>query len=88
MSQSDDLLQGTIRRKILSGDLPKQNCRMTWYGPGTGGICVACEQSGAADDVEVECDLPTGRHDPPPSEVLRPLGGGVAYVRRRLTYPV
>jgi hypothetical protein len=60
MSQSDDLLQGTIRRKILSGDLPKQNCRMTWYGPGTGGICVACEQPVAADDVEVECDLPTG----------------------------
>jgi len=38
--------------------LPKQNWRMTWYGPGTGGICVACEQPIADDDVEVECDLP------------------------------
>ena len=60
MSQSDDLLQGMIRRKILAGDLPKQHCRMTWYGPGTGGICVACEQPIAPDDVEVECDLPQG----------------------------
>ena len=42
MSQSDDLLHG-IRQKILDGTLPKQDCRMTWYGGGTGGICVACE---------------------------------------------
>jgi len=49
-----------IRQKILAGHLPKENCRMTWYGPGTGGVCVACERPIAADDVEVECDLPTG----------------------------
>jgi hypothetical protein len=60
MSQSDDLLQAMIHRKILAGDLPKENCRMTWYGPGTGGICFACERPIAADDVEVECDLPKG----------------------------
>jgi hypothetical protein len=29
---SDELLTG-IRQKILDGMLPKQNCRMTWYGP-------------------------------------------------------
>jgi len=34
---------------------------MTWYGPGTGGICLACEQPIPDDDVEVECDLPGGR---------------------------
>ena len=33
---------------------------MTWYGPGTGGICVACEQSILNGDLEVECDLPQG----------------------------
>ena len=43
MNQPDALLDG-IRRKILDGTLPKQDCRMTWYGGGTGGICVACEQ--------------------------------------------
>jgi hypothetical protein len=33
---------------------------MTWYGPGTGGTCVACEQPITAADVEVECDLQNG----------------------------
>src|ERR1051325_5189257 len=59
MSRPDDLLPG-IRRKILDGTLPKQNCHVTWYGHGTGQICVACERPIAADDVEVECDLPGG----------------------------
>jgi hypothetical protein len=34
---SDELLPG-IREKILAGTLPKQNCHVTWYGHGTGGI--------------------------------------------------
>ena len=59
MSRPDDLLPG-IRQKILDGTLPKQNCQVTWYGHGTGQICVACERPIAADDVEVECDLPGG----------------------------
>jgi len=59
MSAPADRVHG-IRQKILAGHLPKENCRMTWHGPGTRGVCVACEQPIAADDVEVECDLPTG----------------------------
>ena len=53
-------LRPRIREKILGGELPTQNCRMTWYGPGTGGPCVACEQPITAEDVEVECELPKG----------------------------
>jgi hypothetical protein len=49
-----------IREKILRGDLPKEHCRMTWYHPGTGGRCAACEQPVVAPEVEVECDLPGG----------------------------
>ena len=55
----DDVLQ-LIRQKILGGHLPKQNCHVTFYGFGTGNICVACESPIGADDVEVECDLPAG----------------------------
>ena len=55
----EDVLLG-IRRKILAGDLPKQNCHVTWYGFGTGNTCVACEAPIGHDDVEVECDLPSG----------------------------
>jgi hypothetical protein len=60
MSQPEDDLRSGIRQKILAGDLPNQDCRMTWYGGGTGGICVACDQPITADDLEVECDLPQG----------------------------
>jgi hypothetical protein len=72
MSQTDDLRRLGIREKILTGVLPKEHCPMTWYGPGTGGICVACEQPITADDVEVECDLPSG------GTVRAPAGGGAA----------
>ena len=60
MGGVEDHLRHAIRQMILAGILPKENCRMTWYGPGTGGVCVACEQTIAADELEVECDLPNG----------------------------
>lgn len=59
MIQPDDVLR-EIRRKILAGVLPKETCHMTWYGPGTGGVCVACERAIDPNEVEVECDLPGG----------------------------
>jgi hypothetical protein len=59
MSDEEDLQQ-VIRRRILAGDLPKEHCRMTWYGPGKGAICVACKLPITAEDVEVECDLAGG----------------------------
>jgi hypothetical protein len=34
--------------------------RMTWYGPETDDICLACKQLISANDVEVEGDLPNG----------------------------
>src|SRR5258706_7442510 len=60
MNGVEDHLRHAIREMILAGNLPKENCRMTWYGPGTGGVCVACEQRIAAEELEVECDLPKG----------------------------
>ena len=59
MNDADDL-SSAIRRKILASVLPKKHCRMTWYGPGAGGICVACDRPIGSIDVEVECDLPDG----------------------------
>ncbi|HET9235569.1 MAG TPA: hypothetical protein VFP10_15715 [Candidatus Eisenbacteria bacterium] len=49
-----------IRQKILAGVLPKEHCRMTWYGAGTGGLCMACDLPISASEIEVECDLPKG----------------------------
>lgn len=59
MSDQEDLL-AVIRQRILAGDLPKEHCRMTWYGPGQGAICVACSLPITPEDVEVECDLARG----------------------------
>jgi hypothetical protein len=59
MSSEEHLLE-IIRRKVLAGDLPRQPCRMTWYGPGKGAICVACNRPITSEDVEVECDLAGG----------------------------
>jgi hypothetical protein len=56
----EDHLRQAIRQRILAGNLPKENCHMTWYGPGTGGVCIACEQPIAVDEDEVDCDLPGG----------------------------
>jgi hypothetical protein len=50
----------TIRDKLSAGVLPKVQCRMTWYGPGRGVRCVACDETIRPDQVEVECDLPGG----------------------------
>ena len=59
MTQPDDLRR-MVREKILAGTLPKEHCRTTWYGQGTGRICAACERPIEADEIEVECDLPGG----------------------------
>jgi hypothetical protein len=59
MTEVDDLRSG-IRAKVLAGDLPKEHCQMTWFGPGRRAICVACDQVIGPDEVEVECDLPEG----------------------------
>jgi hypothetical protein len=53
-------IEDRIREKILSGALPRQHCRMAWYGPGRGSKCVPCDEPIRPDQVEVECDLPDG----------------------------
>jgi hypothetical protein len=81
MTELDDLRSG-IRAKILAGDLPKEHCQMTWFGPGRRAICVACDQVIGPDEVEVECDLPEGGGDDQVSPaVLRSLGSGMARLR-------
>jgi hypothetical protein len=53
-------IHATIRDKLSAGALPKGQCRMTWYGPGRGLRCMACNEIIRPDQVEVECDLPDG----------------------------
>ena len=60
MVDDEERLREAIRQKIRSGALPKASCRMTWFGPGSGNTCVACERSVSPTDLEVECDLSGG----------------------------
>lgn len=53
--------ESMIRDKLAEGTLPRQDCRMTWYEPGRGGLCEGCEETITPDEVEVECDLGHGR---------------------------
>ena len=70
MSDPDELLPG-IRQKILDGTLPKQNCRMTWYGPGTGGMRAGHRGPRCGGRVRP----PEWGYDPSPSTALRHLVG-------------
>jgi hypothetical protein len=52
-----DPLAELIRNKIRSGALPRAvEFVNTWYGRGTGRLCIACERPIAACDIEVEGD--------------------------------
>ncbi len=43
-------------RKLRSGALPRSRRAKTWIGPGSARPCMACDQTIARDDTEVECD--------------------------------
>ena len=55
-------IQFTIRQKLFAGILPKEHCRQTWYGPGTGGICVTHGDPIQAFWVEAEHRRPWALH--------------------------
>jgi hypothetical protein len=60
MTEPGDALLEMIRRKIAANHLPRQDCDVTWYGPGRGRPCAACDRSIMPTEVEVECDLSDG----------------------------
>jgi hypothetical protein len=59
-----DELRMTIREKLAGGTLPREKCQVTWFGPGTGQRCVACERLIGRQEIECECEQST-------SDVLR-----------------
>ena len=39
----DDEIRSIIRTKLMHGALPYTKCQITWFGPGSGQICIACD---------------------------------------------
>ena len=55
-----DELRMTIREKLARGVLPREKCQITWFGPGAGHRCVACERAIGRHEIECECDQAAG----------------------------
>ena len=53
-------LRARIKALLACGALPGEDCVVTWYGPGRGNRCAACDERILATDIEVACDLPGG----------------------------
>jgi hypothetical protein len=53
-------LTTVILQKVATGALPREKCRITWFGPGTGQRCAGCDEHITAPDVECECEAPDG----------------------------
>jgi len=34
-----------VRDKLQRGDLPREKCLITWFGPGSGQRCVVCDRA-------------------------------------------
>ncbi|HUF90826.1 MAG TPA: hypothetical protein VMR23_00515 [Candidatus Limnocylindria bacterium] len=51
-----DQLRLTIRGKLTRGDLPREKCLVTWFGPGAGHPCVACAREIGRHEIECECE--------------------------------
>lgn len=51
-------LRMTIREKLARGALPREKCQVTWFGPGAGHPCAACEQPISRHQIECECEQP------------------------------
>ena len=49
-----------IRGKLDRGELPREKCLITWFGPGSGQPCVACERVISPPETECECEHPRG----------------------------
>ena len=55
-----DALRMTIREKLTGGLLPKEKCQVTWFGPGAGHRCVACDRTISRQEIECECEQEHG----------------------------
>lgn len=60
LSLDRDDLTSKIRQRLAGGLLPPEDCRRTWFGPGLGSRCDACELPLTKDQFECECEMTDG----------------------------
>ena len=55
-----DELRSLTRDKLQRGELPRDKCQVTWFGPGVGQPCALCGRTITRLEIECECEQPAG----------------------------
>ena len=55
-----DELRSVTRDRLQRGELPREKCQVTWFGPGVDQSCSLCERPINRLDIECECEQPGG----------------------------
>jgi hypothetical protein len=53
-------LRSLTRDRLQRGELPREKCQVTWFGPGTGQRCDLCLRPISRAEIECECERPNG----------------------------
>jgi hypothetical protein len=51
-----DELRCLTRNRLQCGELPREKCQVTWFGPGVGEPCALCGRSITRLEIECECE--------------------------------
>ncbi len=55
-----DELRSLTRDRLQRGELPREKCQVTWFGPGLGLPCELCRRPIRRTEIECECEHPGG----------------------------
>jgi hypothetical protein len=55
-----DELRSLARTMLQRGELPREKCQATWFGPGVGEPCALCGRSITRLEIECECEQANG----------------------------
>ena len=55
-----DELRSLTRDRLQRGELPREKCQVTWFGPGVGQSCALCRRTINRFEIECECERSTG----------------------------
>ena len=55
-----DELRSLTRDRLQRGELPREKCVVTWFGPGVGPACVLCKRPITRLEIECECEQAGG----------------------------
>jgi hypothetical protein len=55
-----DELRSLTRERLQRGELPREKCQVTWFGPGVDEPCALCGRSIPRLEIECECEQSSG----------------------------